>query len=411
MRARDKRGYILITLSLAIPLLCGLLGLAIDAAYMHYLSLNMQAAADAAALAGSRELGNGATAIASAAQGAATANGFTNGSNGVAVTVNNPPKAGTYSGNSNYVEAVIAQNQPTIFMSVLGFSSVTVSARAVSGSLPIYGDCIYVLDSSASSALSISGSGSLSSTCGVWINSNASPAMQISTGACLNVTSGKVNIVGGITDQWDTCSHYTTQAISGFSDPLAALAAPAWSSCDHAGQVSYSSGTATLNPGVYCGGINVGGSSSVVFNSGNYILVGGGLTVGNSGSAKGAGVMFYNTGNSTYSFAPITFSGASSANFTAPTSGTYNNVLFFEDRSKGGSSTQNSVAASAVLTATGAMYFKNSQFVFSGAVAIGPASMAIIADKVSISGSASVKDGLNGAAGGGTGSSGTSLAE
>jgi len=37
-------------------------------------------------------------------------NGFTSGQNGAILTVNNPPLSGPHAGNSNYVEAIAAQN-------------------------------------------------------------------------------------------------------------------------------------------------------------------------------------------------------------------------------------------------------------------------------------------------------------
>ena len=88
----------------------------------------------------------------------------------------------------------------------------------------------------------------------------------------------------------------------------------------------------TLNPGVYCGGITVSGNGvSATFSSGTYILLGGGLQIKGGANATGSGVMFYNTYNSTYSYSPIVVS-ASSTTLSAPTSGTYEGVLFFQDR-------------------------------------------------------------------------------
>ena len=46
------------------------------------------------------------------------------------------------------------------------------------------------------------------------------------------------------------------------------------------------------------------------------------------------GVMFYNTGVSGYTAAPITITGSASVvNMSAPTSGTYQGIAFFQDRS------------------------------------------------------------------------------
>jgi hypothetical protein len=69
--------------------------------------------------------------------------------------------------------------------------------------------------------------------------------------------------------------------------------------------------TATLNPGIYTGGITVSGNSHVTLNPGVYIINGGGVTIGSFDSTTGRPVSgdssymiankvtFYNTGNST----------------------------------------------------------------------------------------------------------------
>jgi hypothetical protein len=67
-----------------------------------------------------------------AGQNAAAANGFTNDANGATVAVNNPPQSSSdpNNGNSNFVEVVITQNEPTFFARILGINSASLSARA-----------------------------------------------------------------------------------------------------------------------------------------------------------------------------------------------------------------------------------------------------------------------------------------
>jgi len=84
---------------------------------------------------------------------------------------------------------------------------------------------------------------------------------------------------------------------SAAADPLGAITAPTYSGCDHT-NYSWSNLTPaqTINPGVYCGGINIG-SGTVTFNPGNYFLNGGGLKLqgGSNATVTGNGVFFYNT--------------------------------------------------------------------------------------------------------------------
>ena len=44
------------------------------------------------------------------------ANGFPDGARGITVTINNPPQSGPYAGNTDYIEAIVAQDQGTAFM-------------------------------------------------------------------------------------------------------------------------------------------------------------------------------------------------------------------------------------------------------------------------------------------------------
>lgn len=88
-------------------------------------------------------------------------------------------------------------------------------------------------------------------------------------------------------------------------------------------------GKTTLEPGVYCGGINIIGGD-VTLKPGTYILNNGGLVVANGGKLVGDNVGFFLTGAlglSTIQFAPST-----TISLTAPKTGDMAGMMFFEDR-------------------------------------------------------------------------------
>ena len=161
--------------------LCAVAGLAGDVGYFFDYRRRMQTAADAAALAGAEQARRD-NKIASAAQAAAATDGFTNGTDGTEVAVHSPPLSGYYAGNPSYVEAIIAQTRPSLFMGVLGFQSARVSARAVAG-MQDSPNCIYAL-SPTKTALSMNGSGStLSAARGIIVNSSDASALDAGSGS------------------------------------------------------------------------------------------------------------------------------------------------------------------------------------------------------------------------------------
>ena len=113
----------------------------------------------------------------------------------------------------------------------------------------------------------------------------------------------------------------------------------------------------TLQPGTYFGGIQITGNANVTFSPGTYILAGGGLTVTGNSALKGTGVTFYNTSATGYAYAPIDLTGNETANLSAPTSGTFEGFLFFQDPSVPVGSAGITVVGNSSSTFDGIVYF------------------------------------------------------
>jgi Flp pilus assembly protein TadG len=389
MKAKPRqRGYIVVMLALAMVTICGFAGLVVDAGFGEYVKRQAQAAADAGAKAAAYELAAGRTGSISAAALQDTANnGFTNGTQNVTVTVNRPPASGAYASKSSYVEVIVAKTINTTLMSVLGFRSVTVRARSVATGGSV-GNCIYVMNSSASSALKTSGTGTITTSCGIFVNSSASPAATLSGSASISAPS--INIVGGYSVSGGGASFNPTPTtgVATSSDPLASVPAPAVGTCTYTNTRITSS--ATLNPGVYCGGITLTAQANVALNAGTYILLGGGLSLAAPSQISGSGITFYNTYDSTHSFSGISFSGGSQGTLSAPTTGPLAGILFFEDRSVSGSN--NSFTGNSSSSLTGALYFLKSGLTYSGDSSTGtpPAYTIIVADQLTLTGNGTV---------------------
>lgn len=197
--ARDERGQMLILAALATMVLCGLLALSVDVGLLFRVKRNMQIAADAAATSGALDFyyNSSITSATVAAQAASAANGVTNGSGGAVVTVNTPPADGPNRGTNGFIEVVVSQPNPTVFMKIFSFGSMTVAARAVAGTPGASQGCVYILNPTSSLAMELQGSFDVSAShCGVIVDSNASDALQF-TGSGGSLTAGSVSVVGG----------------------------------------------------------------------------------------------------------------------------------------------------------------------------------------------------------------------
>jgi hypothetical protein len=169
------------------------------------------------------------------------------------------------------------------------------------------------------------------------------------------------------------------------SDPLSALPMPTFSGCDYTNYSLSGSGAATLNPGVYCGGIRISGSASAALNPGLYVLNGGGLNVSGSATLKGSSVTFFNTGQGGQTVTAISTSGSSTLTLSAPASGTYQGMLFIQDRSLSYSEA-NTISGSSTSVLTGTLYFPGSSVSFSGS-SKASSFTAIIAKTITFTGS------------------------
>ena len=314
----------------------------------------MQQAADAAAIAGDREIysGNGSdsnlTPVQNAALSDAAQNGFINGKNNASVTVNAPPSVGAYQGDQTAVEIIVTQPKPTFFLRIFNISSVAVAARAVARYSVSQG-CVYTLNPTAQNSLVVSGGSKLNTQCNIDVNSDNTQGLVASGGSTITATDATINVVADGYSGGSAVSPPPTLNASAATNPFASLSFPSVGGCNCTGgytvqksqaacdgnTINAAGTSATLNPGVYCGGITVSGNGvSANFNQGMYILNGGGLNVKGGANVTGTGVTFFNTGtaNGANQYKPIVVSGGSSTSLTAPTTdGTYEGILFFQD--------------------------------------------------------------------------------
>jgi Flp pilus assembly protein TadG len=368
--------------------LCALVGLAADTGYFFENRRRAQTAADAAALAGAEQLRRaGTTRVVTAANDAAAANGFTNGVSGTTIAVHNPPSSGYYTADTSYVEAIVTQDRPTLFMGLLGLQSARASARAVAG-VQDSQNCVYTL-SQTGAGLTLGGSkATVSAACGIVVDSSASNALNAGAGS---VFATSVSVTGSISGSCNTQDPAGCRTgVPPQPDPLATQADPQFSGCDFGGSppVRINGGVVTLTPGVYCNGISITAGATVTFAPGVYILNGGGLSVQGNSTIQGTGVTFYNTARGSYNFAPVNIAGGTLGFLLAPTSGPMDGMLFFQDRTivpQSGKNT-NVFAGSSNLNFAGTFYFPTTALTFTGGGQVSINYAVLVASSIAVSG-------------------------
>lgn len=323
----------------------------------------------------------------------ARANGYTNGggTGGTqTVTFKANDTSSPVSGNTPnlWFQVTVGDSYSTLFGRFGGVSSLAIKAIAAAGVTTTGGgNCIIALGQSGT-VFSDSGSGNITTTsCGIYANAN------FSYSGSGNITTQTTQYYGTYSDTGSgNLSPTPTKAMSLVSDPFANVTPPTVGSCTNPNSgLSYplvisDSSSHTVGPGTYCGGITISGSGNITFTTGIYIINGTGsggksFSYSGSGNLTGTNVLFYMTGQNGYTAGPMSISGSGNLTFSALSSGSYEGILFWED--KNASTGANTFTGSG--NVTGTFYFPNDALTYSGS---GNASYtAIVAKSITMSGS------------------------
>jgi len=316
--AGDQGGTVAVLFALTLILTVSSIAVGVDYGRAVKVKSRMQAALDAAVIAGATQTNSALQASVAAGVFKADFNGQDSG----AVTPTfSPTLSGALSGTAT-------ANVPTLFAGIMGIKQIPVTVNAVVNSAPQSSSnsgavaCVLVLAATDAQAfLANSGADVNAPDCEVHVKSTASPAAIFNVGTVLDTS--RICISGAnIIDNGGTHPNMQTSCAT-VNDPFAGiLPVPATSGCNFSNQ-NYS-GNVTLTPGVYCGWFNFNSGTNVTFAPGVYVIEGGGWNV-NGGTWTGSGVTFYFADQS-----KIQFNSGVAATLTAPTSGTYKGIVMYE---------------------------------------------------------------------------------
>lgn len=383
VRVTRRHGKTLVLVAVSIVAICGIAGLVVDGGMAMGERRHAQNAADAAALAGAIDLykSKSATIATNTAFLYASRNGYSSDGSTNNVTVNIPPTYGPQVGNNRAVEVIATRNVGTSFIKILYPNAVSVTARSVA---EMYKDATFLLlDPTMNHALTLSGSASINVESGsVAVNSSSSSAVVGSS--TVQLTAEPIDITGNYTLSGSAQLNGTVNTgATPTADPLSSL--PAVSSSDltlrSSGDVSFSGGTGTLQPGLYMGKITLSSSASVTLQPGIY-YVAGDFTLSGSASITANNVMIYAVGK-------FTVSGTGAVVMTPPTSGMYKGITLFKDRTS--TKTDVTLSGGSNMQISGTLYAAPSPITISGSSGVASFGSRIIADTATVSGSGTIK--------------------
>jgi Flp pilus assembly protein TadG len=361
-----QSGVVAIMMALLLPVLLGFLALAIDVGNMMLVKNRMQVAADSAALVAATSLqhGQGLVAAHDWALTASAANNFTHGLHATTVTVDVPPGTGSHAQNTSYVKVTVQHTTPTFVAGLIGVAHTLTTVSAVSGPAGGGNPCLLALGSSGAASLKANGNVQITANdCGIFVDSSDASAIDC-FGKSNTFTASVIGVVGGIdTKQCNTSTSAVHAGAVQTPDPFLGFPAAPVTTC--LGNIPNTKNI-HLVPGTYCKGISITGTHTVTMDPGVYVIHGGGFSIGGSTSVSGSGVTIYNTGTGatgTYAYGPVNFTGGAGINLSAPSTGVYAGMLFYQDPLNTLNAT---LGGNSDVVLSGNLYFPTSSLTLSG---------------------------------------------
>ncbi|MEZ5925871.1 MAG: pilus assembly protein TadG-related protein [Hyphomicrobiaceae bacterium] len=326
----DEAGGILVAFAVSLPILVAAVSLAVDYSQSVRARDQMQAAADAAALAAARELG-----LANARQTnmssivAAVVDSFVSGIApgkvwGTDLRTTTKVDEGTLK-----VHVTLESSVPIVLGMLAGQTSwgVEVASEAqVIGSPNI---CILGLDPAASGTISLERNADvLGERCAVFSNSDHPNGIRSKNSSKL--MASLICTAGG---KEGGKGNFLPEPLTGcpqFDDPLAERPEPAVDVACRETSLVVSAEKVTLAPGTYCGGLRIEDGATVALERGIYTIKDGPLVVSGGAELKGDGVGFYFTGSG----AVLDLAGDTTVSLAAAVDGPMAGLLMFESRSQ-----------------------------------------------------------------------------
>jgi len=375
----DEGGNIAITSAIVLPLLIGAVGAGVTYSMGNSTRSDMQNALDSSVLAGVIASNSGGDPMATANTVFQSNLSAWAKSNASGINASFDWSNGILTGNAS-------GSATNLFGGILSTRTYTISVNsgATAATTPV---CVLGLNGSDKGSFDINGTkASFNASCAVQANTTDNSGMTEEGSP--TATAKKFGVSGG--HKGDTFQPPATDGAAAVADPYASVPFPSYTSCTGKEKMMEISSDQPLSYGTFCGGVHIyGDNTHVKLGPGTYVMVDGPFWTDGNAVVTGDGVTIAFTGKG----AGLQVWGGSSVTLTSPTSGTYMNMQFMQDRNSTDlHGTWVSIGGTSNLKYDGVAYFPNENWwVFGNAtVNANSPSMAIVADKIWTQGSAAV---------------------
>jgi Flp pilus assembly protein TadG len=396
----DESGNTLAIGAAAMPLLIAGAGLAIDTVQISLSKRELQRAADSAALAGAfainQNLSSTGTARTTIARNGVTRDLQINNDETLSApaVVQNAPATGSHAGNANAVRVQLTADRTLSFLSFFNTGPATIVVEATAAIVREGNFCMLSLEDGNVPGITVGGNATLNLGCG--ISTNSASATAITAGGSSVVTASPIMAVGGV----PTSSNFGSATLIPYSavqvDPFANVPNPTIPSGTPCAALNVEPG-ATLNigPGPVCfNGADIKGTLNIAAGTEVYIN-GGELSFGAQAQVTGTNVVFILTSSNATSdpasIATLNMNGGADLDITAPETGPYDGIAFYEDRRApiGREIRYNGNSGSNI---NGAMYFPRSYFEYLGTAQTNATCLQLVARRLAFSGNGTVRN-------------------
>ncbi len=392
----DRRGNVLAIAAAALPLVIGSAGLATDTIQWVTWKRQLQRAADSGALAGVHTIvrdGGARTNITTGVERDLTHNNHV----GIAgTTLVRQPQSGAYAADPYAVEVVLTVQKRLGFSSLFMSDPPTITATAVATVAATGKYCVISLENTTETGLEYTGNATIDLGCGMATNSTGLLAVDASGSSSINASP--IAAVGGISQSGNFATGTTLQPYSmKQKDPFADIdpIAPT-DACQKLANDSVSITVPTGQEYACYSSMNISGT--LTLGPGIYVIDGGDFRVGAQANINCTGCTIILTNRSSAGspqIGRVDIQGSPEINMTAPTTGTYAGIIFYQDRRAQdgtGENYINHINGSSSSTFQGAFYFPGQQIFFNGTSGMNTQCVQMVGRRVSFSGNTSISN-------------------